>query len=70
MFEPKATASHSDSTKNRKSGDAVATSGLPQKEDIKRTSRHVRKVPKSDVTPRPREPAIYGLGSVKQPRLS
>jgi hypothetical protein len=29
----------------RKSGDAIATSDLPLKADIKRTSREVRKVP-------------------------
>jgi hypothetical protein len=35
---------------NRKWGDAIATSDLPLKADIKRTSRHVRKVPISEAT--------------------
>ena len=33
----------------RKSGDANATSDLPLKADIKRTSREVRKVPTGDI---------------------
>jgi hypothetical protein len=33
----------------RKSGDAIATSDLPLKADIKRTSREVRKVPEADM---------------------
>jgi hypothetical protein len=37
------------SGQTRKSGDAIATSELPLKADIKRTSREVRKVPISEV---------------------
>jgi len=37
---------------NRKSGDAIATSDLPLKADIKRKSRHVRKVPWRDINRR------------------
>ena len=36
----------------RKSGDAIATSDLPLKADVKQTSREVRKVPTGDIAPR------------------
>jgi len=43
---------------NRKSGDAIATSDLPLKADIKRTWRHVRKVPRGDMPTVPKEAIV------------
>lgn len=51
------------------SAHAPATSAHPSKADIAVLLRHVRFVPKSDVTPRQREAAINRLGG-EQPRLS
>jgi hypothetical protein len=50
----------------RKSGDAIATSDLPLKADIKRTSREVRKVPTRDSC----TAAKFVLFATSLPRLS
>ena len=54
---------------NQKSGDAIATSGLPLKADIKRTSRHVRKVPIGDIMARRRHAPQNGHQSTMSTQL-
>ena len=49
MLEPKATASHLDSTKLRKTQCEHMSSGLPLIADIAQCVRHVRFVPGADV---------------------